>query len=622
VKRWFSKRQRQILLWIAGGKCQLCGKKLKQNFHADHIRPFSKDGKTITNNGQALCSRCNTSKGNKNMNIKLRPWQIETLEKSLDWWFGKEGDPHFVINAAPGSGKTIAASAIAKKLIERGAIDRVIVIAPRSEVVNQWGNDFELVTGRYMSKATTADGDIKNLGVDVCATWSAVKGLQDGFQAICNSKRTLVICDEHHHAAVEAAWGSSADSAFVNAAFVLVLTGTPIRSDGKSTVWMSYDEAGEINHPEEGTYTLTYGEAVDLGYCRPVTFHRHEGKFTIDLDGGDSVEVSSQNPAELTPDLKRIPGLQSSLDFYRLASTPKYKNDGVTPIDDSYQGTMLEWGSKKLDEIRYRMPEAGGLVIAPNIEMAIYMAKIIERQEGEAPMLVHSNMGHPNARIKAFRNTTKKWIVSVAMVSEGVDIKRLRVLVYLPNALTELAFRQAVGRVVRTLGPDDDTRAYVVMPSTKIFECYARKVEQEMSPAARKIKVGPKTKKCPDCGTECKLSAKTCDGCGHEFPGVGGGFKTCSSCGALNPSQATSCQQCGEPFGTNFTLTLDEALRTGAIVRGMDINETEVKEGEKIAGPVREKVLLSGDNNLIRIIKVLPDESFARLKDILSTTTK
>ena len=90
----------------------------------------------------------------------------------------------------------------------------------------------------------------------------------------------------------------------------------------------------------------------------------------------------------------------------------------------------------------------------------------------------------------------------------------------------------------------------------------------------------------------------------------------------MNPSQATSCQQCGEPFGTNCTLTLDEALRTGAIVRGMDINETEVQEGEKIAGPVREKVLLSGDNNLIRIIKILPDESFARLKDILSTSTK
>jgi hypothetical protein len=40
--------------------------------------------------------------------------------------------------------------------------------------------------------------------------------------------------------------------------------------------------AGAIDQPEAGTYTLTYGEAVDLGYCRPVTFHRHEGKFTVD----------------------------------------------------------------------------------------------------------------------------------------------------------------------------------------------------------------------------------------------------------------------------------------------------------------------------------------------------
>ena len=43
------------------------------------------------------------------------------------------------------------------------------------------------------------------------------------------------------------------------------------------------------------------------------------------------------------------------------------------------------------------------------------------------------------------------------MVSEGVDIPRLRVLVYLPM-LTELAFRQAVGRVVRTFGYDDISR--------------------------------------------------------------------------------------------------------------------------------------------------------------------
>jgi len=620
VRRWFSQRQRKILLWMAGGKCRLCGKNLEQNFHADHVKPYSKGGQTVFRNGQALCPSCNTSKGNKYMKTKLRPWQSEALQKSVDWLLKKRIDRHFVINAAPGSGKTIAASAIAKELFERDEIDRVIVLAPRAEVVNQWAGDFLMVTERYMSKVTAADGDIEHLGVDVCATWSAVQGLQDGFQAICRSARTLVICDEHHHAAVEAAWGEGAGSAFTNATFALVLTGTPIRSDGGRTVWMSYDETNNIDHPEEGTYTLTYGEAVDLGYCRPVAFHRHEGKFTVDLDAGESVEVSSHSPATLTSNLKRVPGLQTALDFYKLACKPKYDKDNVTPMLNSYQATMLEWGIKKLDELRDRMPEAGGLVIAPNIEMANYMAKLIEMVEGEAPAIVHSDKGNSDARIKAFRNTKKRWIVSVAMISEGVDIKRLRVLVYLPNALTELAFRQAIGRVVRTMGHDDDTRAYVVMPSTELFESYARKVEQEMSPGTREKGQGPKTKKCPVCKTECELSAKICECCKHEFPKRRTTeFKTCASCGALNPSAAENCQECGESFKASFSLTLDEALRAGAIVRGMDIDEVDVKEGERIAQPVREKVLMSGDSTLIRIIKTIPDESFGRLADIIST---
>lgn len=554
------------------------------------------------------------------MTTKLRSWQGVALKQALKWLVDDRQDRHFLINAAPGTGKTIAACAIAQVLFERDEIDRVIVIAPRAEVVNQWAEDFHRVTGRFMSKVTASDGDIEKLGIDVCATWSAIQGLMDALQAVCQSARVLVICDEHHHAAVEAAWGDSADGAFSAAKFVLILTGTPIRSDGAKSVWLAYDDAGAIDHPEEGTYTLTYGEAVDLGYCRPVTFHRHEGKFTVDLEGGKAVHVAGHQPAQLPPDLARIPGLQRVLNFYRLACTPQYEADGRTPLLTAYQATMLEYAGDKLTELRYRMPEAGGLVIAPSIEIAEYMAQMIELIEGEAPLLVHSQMANPERQIKAFRNTDKRWIVSVAMISEGVDIKRLRVLVYLPNALTELAFRQAIGRVVRTAGHDDDTRAYVVMPYFETFEQFARRVEQEMSPSARAIAPQPRTKRCPICRTECDLGARTCPECGHEFP-VGGGspFKPCADCGALNPSSATSCHACGISFGTRFTMSLDEALRTGAIVRGMDLDEEEVQIAEKMAQPVRDKILRSGDDTLIRIIKTLPEESFARLKNILET---
>ena len=77
-------------------------------------------------------------------------------------------------------------------------------------------------------------------------------------------------------------------------------------------------------------------------------------------------------------------------------------------------------------------------------------------------MIVHSNKPNASKIIRRFRNSKKRWIVSVAMISEGVDIKRLRVLVYLPNAKTELAFRQSIGRVIRSMGKNDISRAYII----------------------------------------------------------------------------------------------------------------------------------------------------------------
>jgi superfamily II DNA or RNA helicase len=549
--------------------------------------------------------------------VKLRPWQEAALEKSLDWLLKKRSDKHFLINAAPGSGKTIAACAIANALLAREAIERIIVIAPRSEVVNQWSLDFYQVARRPMIKVTAAEGDVGAFDMDVCATWAAVQGLSMAFRSICTKSKTLVICDEHHHAAIEAAWGKSADSAFVDAAFVLVLTGTPIRSDGKKSVWLAYDDAGAIDHPEDGTYTLTYGQAVDLGYCRPVTFHRHEGRFSIDLKDGNPIKVSSKTPLQLNSKLKMIPGLQRTLNFYRLACTPQYEKDGTTPLLEGYQGTMLDAASHKLTESRNRMPEAGGLVIAPSIEIADYFVELIERLEGERPIIVHSQMQNADGKIDAFRKSDKRWLVSVAMVSEGVDIPRLCVLVYLSSALTELAFRQAMGRVVRTWGPDDDTRAYVVIPSFDILENYARRIEKEMSASARAEPHAAKTKICPSCRTESALNATICANCGHEFPVRITKTKTCPSCDAPNPLSAKKCQGCGHSFVPEFHLTLEEALRTGVIVRGMDIEEHQTREGEAMASAVREKALQSGDENILRVLRALPEESWARLKNIL-----
>lgn len=416
--------------------------------------------------------------------VTLRPWQAQAIQKA-EQWFLDRGNKHFLVNAAPGSGKTICASVIAKRLIDKGVVERVIVIAPRTEVVRQWGRDYCEITGRHMTKVTGADGDVSDYGNDLCATWAAIQALSEPFQYICQNFKTLVICDEHHHAAVEAAWGSEAGGAFAEASFALILTGTPIRSDGKETVWFAYDSEGRIDHPAEGTFTLTYGEAVDRGYCRPITFHRHEGHFTVTLPDGEGISVSSQAKGEVDPKYRDIPGLQRALDFYKLACAPQYKPDGETPDPASFLGTMLDWGISKLDDIRETTPNAGGLVIAPSIPLAEHMAELLEAMTGERPIIVHNQTPNAEGRIASFRNNnSKKWIVSVAMISEGVDIPRLRIMVYLPYARTELAFRQCMGRVVRSLGEQDYSRAYVVMPALALLEEHARRVEEEMSPQA------------------------------------------------------------------------------------------------------------------------------------------
>jgi len=77
-RRRFSQLERDALFEEADGKCEICGIELDDDWEADHIKPYSKNGKTHLINGQALCQTCNRKKGNKFVNqIELRPFQQE-----------------------------------------------------------------------------------------------------------------------------------------------------------------------------------------------------------------------------------------------------------------------------------------------------------------------------------------------------------------------------------------------------------------------------------------------------------------------------------------------------------------------------------------------------------------
>lgn len=63
--RSFDEAQRQVIYRRDNGVCQLCGQKCEWNdWEADHIVPWSKGGKTEIENGQLLCTTCNSKKSN------------------------------------------------------------------------------------------------------------------------------------------------------------------------------------------------------------------------------------------------------------------------------------------------------------------------------------------------------------------------------------------------------------------------------------------------------------------------------------------------------------------------------------------------------------------------------
>lgn len=64
-KRSFSSRIKLKKMNEQDYKCANCNCKLDETCHADHIIPHSKGGKTIEENCQVLCRKCNIKKGNK-----------------------------------------------------------------------------------------------------------------------------------------------------------------------------------------------------------------------------------------------------------------------------------------------------------------------------------------------------------------------------------------------------------------------------------------------------------------------------------------------------------------------------------------------------------------------------
>jgi superfamily II DNA or RNA helicase len=155
-------------------------------------------------------------------------------------------------------------------------------------------------------------------------------------------------------------------------------------------------------------------------------------------------------------------------------------------LEGEWLPTVLRAAHRRLTEVRREQPDAGGLVIAIDQEHARGIAGMLSARFGVQARIVTSDDPQASAGIATFAAGSEPWLVAVRMVSEGVDIPRLRVGVYATTTTTELFFRQAVGRLVRWTRGVPRQRAWLYIPDDPRLRTHAAGVAEQRRHSLRK----------------------------------------------------------------------------------------------------------------------------------------
>jgi superfamily II DNA or RNA helicase len=384
----------------------------------------------------------------------LRAWQ----EHALTALAAHDG-PAFLASATPAAGKTTFGLRVAYDLLAARRIARVAILAPTAHICRQWAADAARYGIDLEPNRPNAEGPEPPDRHGVVVTYQAVAAGPTPHRRACAQRPTLLIADEPHHMGEDAAWGTTAMDAFGRAELRLLLSGTPFRSDNSPIPWVDYDADGFSS----AHYTYTYTDALLDGVCRPVTFVPYDGDMEWTSDGRRRrADFSVVLPRQ--EDARR---LRTALD-----------------ADGDWVRRVLRDADARLAQIRASdHPDAGGLVVAIDKQHAVDLAARLEAIAGEPPAIVTSDESDASARIARFATGTGRWIVSVLMVSEGVDIPRLRVGVYATTARTELFFRQVVGRLIRRSPAPRRQMSHLYLPSDLVLKTLAARIEEERNHA-------------------------------------------------------------------------------------------------------------------------------------------
>jgi superfamily II DNA or RNA helicase len=401
----------------------------------------------------------------------LRDWQKDALQVFRDT---PNKAPLF--NVCPGGGKTRFASRLMRGLKEssRGK-SFFIVVVPTRHLKSQWKKS--LIDSDNLSVRTNIGKGSSGRPDSADGLTTTYAGLQPLLKNIeiwkSQGWKIFGVFDEIHHASEESGrWGSAVAGLGEMSERCILLSGTPFRSDGDKIPMVEYDADGI-----SVGFTYSYRQAVADKVCRPVEFVPFEA------------DISSETI---------MPGGESFEQKFRWHSDWELDNEGKAIRLGLHTGhetlrNMLEKSLEVLSELKISDPGAAAILHclggpgdfgsqADTLDDR-FLVRVhdLANKIGFRSRMVSCHDDDSSVHIRKF-STEKRFdcLSSVKQVSEGVDIRRARLNVFLTNITTELYFRQVVGRVARW-NPDLSSSQYGVMvfPGTPILTRMARSIEED-----------------------------------------------------------------------------------------------------------------------------------------------
>ncbi len=376
----------------------------------------------------------------KTPNVIMRTWQIEQQQE-----FNRLAKKWFTLAATPGSGKTTAMLNNAHKMLSTNRSNFIVIVVPTDTLKTQWKRKALKEFGLQMKSNFT--GHVTHEYDGIIITYQQLAG-SVGINALHDlhsyKEKVFFIFDEPHHMALGLAWGDAARYVTKQSIGGVLGTGTPFRSDDYRIPFVDYHSDTHELIPD---YEYTYSDALIDRVVRAIFFRKINTEASWYSYKDELITASFYDELSEAQASERL-------------------NAAIHPDSDFVRHVLKQSYAELMRLRQTEQHNAKGLVICKSIYHAEAIARTFEEVNNKKPIIVTSYDEHGTKDdISIFGESDEPIIISVDMISEGVDIPPLRSLIYLTNKTTPLYVNQAIGRITRVEKDRELYNGYVYLPS-------------------------------------------------------------------------------------------------------------------------------------------------------------